>query len=395
MAATAAVKNGIGHDGTAGALGNIANGPESPRQGQTSPRQVEHPQQDGSGEQSRKYPFPFQSAASQCYNSTHVQVCVAFLIIANFVTNMTEKQIDPDGEKYETVWSAFDLAYNIIFTVELLCNLYAHWWWEFWESPWNIFDVVVVTIGIVSMMRLPLPYAFGLLRMMRAFRVFRLFKRVKSLNKIIVAIIKAVPGVVNAFIILTIVISIYAILGVEFYRDIGGNCKNPDFTRKGYETARLAPNTMCVGPEYFGSFLKSWYTHFQILTGESWSEAIGRPVIWSYDDEDWFFSLASTFFFVSFIIVTSFVLMNVVVAVLLDKMQASSEPPPLMGADLEMLRRYEKLSQVLTKLGERMQNTEDELTNVQSDMDSFKEEIDKANALVDANQKYLGGKASI
>ena len=42
----------------------------------------------------------------------------------------------------------------------------------------------------------------GQLKMMRAFRVFRLFKRIKSLNKVVMALIKAIPGVANAFVIM-------------------------------------------------------------------------------------------------------------------------------------------------------------------------------------------------
>merc|ERR1719454_2497240 len=102
--------------------------------------------------------------------------------------------------------------------------MYAHWLCQFWRSSWNVFDVVVITIGIVNTAKIPLPKAFSLLRMMRAFRVFRLFKRVKSLNKIIVAIVHAVPGVSNAFLILGIVMAIYSILAVEFYTHMAEDC---------------------------------------------------------------------------------------------------------------------------------------------------------------------------
>lgn len=53
---------------------------------------------------------------------------------------------------------------------------------------------------------------------------------------------------------------------------------------------------------------------FQVLTGESWSEAIARTVIMSE------MPVMGSLFWVSFIIVTQIVLVNVVVAVLLDKM---------------------------------------------------------------------------
>merc|ERR1712216_770396 len=114
--------------------------------------------------------------------------------------------------------------------------------------------------------------------MMRAFRVFRLFKRVHSLNKILVTIVHAIPGVANAFLILAIVMSIYAILAVELYHDVGAGCLAPNSTVAWMETTRGD----CVGDEYFGNFARSFFTFFQVLTGESWSEAVARPAIWAF-----------------------------------------------------------------------------------------------------------------
>jgi hypothetical protein len=258
--------------------------------------------------------LPGQDKVEKFYNSVHVQVFVAVLIGANFLTNIVEKEIDPHGEIYSPTFGGFELFYNICFTIELGVNMYAHWLGPFWKSSWNVFDVIVVSIGIINTLNLPLPAAFSMLRMMRAFRVFRLFKRVHSLNKIIVAIIHAIPGVVNAFLILAIVMSIYAILAVEFYYEIGDDCNDP-----GGDERWKTPRGYCVGKEYFGTFTKSLYSFFQVLTGESWSEMVARPAIWYFYDDP-IRAVGSGLFFVSYVLITAFVLTNVVVAVLLDKM---------------------------------------------------------------------------
>merc|ERR1719231_608967 len=103
--------------------------------------------------------------------------------------------------------------------------MYATWFCKFWKSGWNIFDFSVVVIGWMFQLNIPLPGPMKLLRMMRAFRVFRLFKRVKSLNKIMTSLARAVPGVTNAFLILLIVMSIYAILAVELFMEYGKDGK--------------------------------------------------------------------------------------------------------------------------------------------------------------------------
>lgn len=320
----------------------------------------------------RTHNYPGQELAFKFYNSDHVQVAVAGLIVANFIANVIEKQIDPTGKNYDSVWDVFDWFFNIIFTIELLANLYAHWFWEFWESSWNIFDTVVVTIGVINMMKLPLPDAFSLLRCMRAFRVFRLFRRIESLNRIIVAMLKAVPGVCNAFVILTIVMAIYAILGVEFFRKIGDHCEHEEdpIHHQRYITSRK----MCVGEEYYGTFFRSIYTMFQVMTGESWSEAVARPIIDSYKVS--FYILSTTFYYITFMLLTNFVLVNVVVAVLLDKMQAN-ETTGLSQGELEMLQTYEKTGSSLSELIERAATIQESIKAMKTEMVTMKEEMQK------------------
>lgn len=76
------------------------------------------------------------------------------------------------------------------------------------------------------------------------------------------------------------------------------------------------------GFEYFGNFIKSLYSVFQLLTGESWSEAIARPMI---HVPKVFNMVCHTLFFVSFVLVDVFVLTNVFVAVLIDKFLAGGD----------------------------------------------------------------------
>ena len=57
----------------------------------------------------------------------------------------------------------------------------------------------------------------------------------------------------------------------------------------------------------------------QVLTGESWSEVVARPILFGWDDYGPASIYLSTIFFISFVLVNSFILFNVFVAVLLDK----------------------------------------------------------------------------
>ena len=157
---------------------------------------------------SYRWLFPFASLSLD--NNKHVQVFIAFLIMANFSANVIEKQIDPTGNRFPTAFKSLEDVFNLIFLVELLVNMYGHWLKRFWCSSWNIFDFVVVVVGCISLswFNIELPGPLSLLRTLRAFRVFRLFKRVPSLNKIIVALAAAIPGTLNAFVVLFLFVSI-------------------------------------------------------------------------------------------------------------------------------------------------------------------------------------------
>jgi len=258
--------------------------------------------------------------------------------------------------------------------------MYGHWARAFWTNGWNQFDFVVVAIGTLDMARVELPGPLGLLRMMRAFRVFRLFKRIDALNKILTSIFKAIPGVSNAFLIMFIVMSIYAVLATGFFRIIGG-CGDafvwdPDHV---FSTSR----ELCYGDEYFGNFFKSLYTLFQVLTGDSWSEAVVRPILMNASHAV-YENIGSAIFFTSFVISNSFILINIVVAVLLDKM-ANPEPSPQEEVPASCMRdssestttpveadtvngSSEDLASEARSIGERLDNIQDLMANVQSDM---------------------------
>ena len=180
-----------------------------------------------------------QKAARDFYTRSSCVIFVAGLIVFNFFVSMAEKTVDPGPMplKYTEIWIVFAAFFNLCFTIELAVNMSVQnerrgseragrgWggdgalmvgggycccgirysfetdkkldpdhFWTGRSMSWNLFDLVVVTIGLLGYVEMMLPVALPSwlkkLRLMRAFRVFRLFKRVKSLNKIIVSLAK-------------------------------------------------------------------------------------------------------------------------------------------------------------------------------------------------------------
>jgi hypothetical protein len=336
---------------------------ESPRDGEERPESPGFEIVDPPSMKDTPVILPMQAQVFKFYNWQPIQLFVAGLIVANFFVNIIEKEIDPypcptSGpclQLYPEVWSGLADFFNAIFLVELLLNFYGSFFVPFWKSGWNIFDFLVVAVGTISLARVDMGPG-NLLRLLRAFRVFRLFKRIKSLNKIIVSLGKAIPGVANAFLIMVIFMCIFAILGVEFFSQFGpdgtmttyqdhgqrgidwtnltglpienGDCDEMNGTIAGggcVVVPLVTARGYTYGEEYYGTFFRALYTLFQVMTGESWSEAVARPTLFGYVNPQ-IGAVLTGLFYVSFIIITQIIMINVVVAVLLEKM-VEEDPP--------------------------------------------------------------------
>merc|ERR1712216_48816 len=114
-------------------------------------------------------------------------------------------------------------------------------------------------------------------------------------------------------------------MGVELFRDFGkdGTYDTWDANGNAVPIDAMTARGKEHGIEYYGTFMRALYTLFQVMTGESWSEAVARPLLFGLYKEN---SITVGIYFTSFIILMQMVLINVVVAVLLDKF-VTEEPP--------------------------------------------------------------------
>lgn len=182
--------------------------------------------------------------------------------------------------------TALDSVCLGIFIVELLLKLYAHGW-RFFRSPWNVFDFLVVAIALV-----PATGGFAVLRALRALRILRLVTAIPKLRAVIEALARAVPGLASIGVLLLLIFYVGAVMATTMFGE------------------RF--------PEWFGSIGASLYSLFQIMTLESWSMGIVRPVM---EVHEWAWA-----FFIPFILLSAFVALNLFVAVIVDSMQALREP---------------------------------------------------------------------
>jgi voltage-gated sodium channel len=95
-------------------------------------------------------------------------------------------------------------------------------------------------------------------------------------------------------------------------------------------------------PDWFGNLGLSAYSLFQIMTLESWSMGIVRPVMEVYP--------LAWAFFVPFILVTTFAVVNLVVGLIVNSMQdahAAEEVAATEAHREEIIRRLEAIERKL------------------------------------------------
>jgi voltage-gated sodium channel len=141
-----------------------------------------------------------------------VQYSVALVIFATYIIAMLDSQMQPEeGSHAANTFRILEIVFTIVFGIELAINMFAHWWTPFWESRWNIFDFLVVGCSVLSLIIPALP-GISVLRLLRVFKMIRLFQQLQSLRVLINALSTSVLPVLNAFVVLLLVTSIYGML---------------------------------------------------------------------------------------------------------------------------------------------------------------------------------------
>ena len=221
-------------------------------------------------------------------------ILVIIVLNAAIMGILTVQSLPPVLQQILTI---LDTACLCIFIVELLLKI-AVYRFHFFRSGWNLFDLVIVLLSLFSEFSFFSVFRifriFRVLRSLKAlksFRAFRLVSDLRNLRIIVEAVGRSIPGIFWSGMLLLLVYYIFAIMGTTLF--------GAQF------------------PAWFGSIGKSFYTLFQVMTLESWSMGISRPVMEVFS---W-----AWLYFVPFVLCTSFLIMNVVVGIVVNAISEVSE----------------------------------------------------------------------
>ncbi len=249
--------------------------------------------------------------------SWNVQVFIVAVILLNAAVLGAETSPALMQEHGLTL-KILDKACLVVFIIELGLKI-AAFRGLFWRSGWNWFDFIVVGIALV-----PAAGAWAVLRSLRVLRVLRLLTVVPQLRHVVAAFLHSIPGLFGVVAVMTIFFYTAAVLATTLF--------GPAF------------------PQWFGTIGRSLFSLFQIMTLESWSMGIVRPVMEVFP---WAWA-----FFVPFIMIATFTILNLFIGIIVSTMQELATLPDPLAPQKETREILSRIEESVRDLRQKLDKME-------------------------------------
>lgn len=219
--------------------------------------------------------------------------------------------------------------------------------WRYFSDPWNVFDFVIVSVGLMAVVMPEINGAFvAVFRLARVLRVFRLVRTIPRLQLLVNVLLRSIPSIGHVAVLMSIIFYIYATMGVFLF---GVN-----------------------DPVHFGTLTLAALSLFRVVTLEDWTDIMYINMygcdheIWGYaasagcmtpDPAGW----VATFYFVSFVLVGTMVMLNLFIGVIINSMDEAKldvqrdkemrrSAKPALSAEDELARLNSRLGEMQKEL---------------------------------------------
>jgi voltage-gated sodium channel len=249
----------------------------------------------------------WQQKLEDFVDNTIIQYAIVVLIILNAA--LLGLETSPDVmQAYGSELVVLDHLILGIFICELVLLIIARGV-DFFKDPWSVFDFVVIAIALV-----PATESLSVLRALRVLRVLRLINKVESMRKVVGGLLSCMPSLASVVSLILIIFYVSAVIATNLFGQ--------------------------AFPDLFGSMGHTAFTLFQVMTLESWSDGIARPVMEKFP--------YAWIFFIFFILIATFVIVNLFIAVIVDSLtsgsssedtQAARDQSDVLQAEMQAMRQ--------------------------------------------------------
>lgn len=258
---------------------------------------------------SRKGVAPWRTSLARWVESSAVQKFIIAVILLNGL--ILGLETSPElMKRFGGFLLLVDKLCLLVFIIEISIKLLAYRL-HFWRNGWNWFDFFVVAIALA-----PGAGPWAVLRSLRILRVLRLLTVMPQLRKVVAAFVHAIPGLSGVIVVMAVFFYTMGVLATNLFGE--------------------------AFPQWFGTLGASLFSLFQIMTLESWSMGIVRPVMEVFP---WAWA-----FFVPFIVVATFTILNLFIGIIVSTMQELQSLPDPTKPNAALLQTLSRMENDLQEL---------------------------------------------
>lgn len=211
------------------------------------------------------------------------------------------------NETYDWMQEHVHVIFWGLFVFEILLKLFVARW-KFFENAWNVID------GSLLLITLLIPQ-IKVLRILRLFVYVNTFLNHKIIDRVFKTLVQSLPSLMTSGGLLLSLMFGYGLLATVLFGE--------------------------KFPEYFGNVGISLYTLFQIMTLESWSAGVVRPIM---DIYPWAWVM-----FVSYILLSTYGITNIFVGVIVNAMSAVDSTAEKEVSMNDLQRELKEIKKLLNK----------------------------------------------
>eukprot|EP01028_Stygiella_incarcerata_P003014 TRINITY_DN1571_c0_g2_i1.p1 TRINITY_DN1571_c0_g2~~TRINITY_DN1571_c0_g2_i1.p1 ORF type:complete len:1820 (-),score=401.57 TRINITY_DN1571_c0_g2_i1:2459-7918(-) len=244
------------------------------------------------------------------------EIIVTCVILFNLLVLSTEHY----GQSQEWEYALFyaNISCLVFFLGEIVIRSSGLGRKQFFEDPWNVFDLVAFVGSLLSIIAYLVfenstVVSFGFIRIFRVVRILRMVDRAKRLQRVFGTLIMSIPTFISVAFMFIILLFIYSIFGMQMFGNI-----------RFQKNVGIRAN--------FRNFPSSAMLLFRVTTGENWPWLMNDCELegpfcnerGGVESDCGSFWIARSYF-ISFVVLASMLLLNLLVSLIIENFHRDDE----------------------------------------------------------------------
>ncbi|XP_014801819.1 PREDICTED: voltage-dependent L-type calcium channel subunit alpha-1S isoform X2 [Calidris pugnax] len=271
---------------------------------------------------------PYQYQIWYVVTSSYFEYLMFFLILLN--TICLGMQHYNQSAEMNHISDILNVAFTILFTLEMILKLMAFKAKGYFGDPWNVFDFLIVIGSIIDVILSEIDdsddnsrVSITFFRLFRVMRLVKLLSRGEGVRTLLWTFIKSFQALPYVALLIVMLFFIYAVIGMQMFGKIA-----------------MVDGTQINRNNNFQTFPQAVLLLFRCATGEAWQEILLDCSYGKQCDPESDFSEGEEytcgtgfayFYFISFYMLCAFLIINLFVAVIMDNFDYLTRDWSILG----------------------------------------------------------------